>query len=112
MIEIKQIESWSESIAHLFQPESIFLFGSYAYGEPHDDSDVDLLVVMLFEGKPSRKALEILSNTDPRFPVDLIVRTPAQVAERIAHNDSFMLEIMQRGRKLYESDGARMDGKS
>lgn len=111
MVEIAQIESLSESIARQFQPDSIFLFGSYAYGEPGQDSDVDLLIIMPFEGKPSRKALEILSEIEPRFPVDLIVRTPAQVAYRIAHNDSFMLEIFQRGRKLYESDSARMDGK-
>ena len=62
MIMMEQIESLGKSIVHAFQPERIILFGSYAYGRPNDNSDVDLLVILPFVGKPVRKAIEIRSK--------------------------------------------------
>lgn len=109
MIEIGQIEDLGESIVREFRPERIILFGSYAYGNPKDDSDVDLLVILPFAGKPVRKAIEIRSKVNPKIPVELVVRTPQQVAERMANNDWFMCEIVGKGRVLYETDHARMD---
>lgn len=106
MVEMEKIRRLSERIAREFQPDQIILFGSYAYGRPTIDSDVDLLVVMSFKGKPARKALEIINRVDPRFPVDLLVRTPEQVRRRIADNDFFMREIFERGYTLYEADHA------
>jgi predicted nucleotidyltransferase len=106
MVDIEAIESLSENIAREFHPSSIILFGSYAYGEPADDSDVDLLVILPFKGKPVHKALEIIRKVKPSIPVDLLVRTPEQVEERIANNDWFLREIVLKGRKLYESNHA------
>ena len=88
-----------------FQPEKIILFGSHAYGHPHADSDVDILVIM-----PARneldKAVKITLAIDHHFPLDLIVRTPKNMAWRVAEGDSFLEEIMRRGRILYEkTDG-------
>ncbi|MGA9997438.1 MAG: nucleotidyltransferase domain-containing protein [Pyrinomonadaceae bacterium] len=103
MIEIERIINLSESIAREFHPERIILFGSYAYGKPDNDSDIDVLVVLPFEGKPVRKALEILDKVRPQIPVDLLVRTPEQVKERIENNDWFMREIVEKGRTLYEA---------
>ena len=103
MVEMDKIVSLSERIAAEFRPERIVLFGSYAYGTPTADSDVDLLVVLPFEGKPTRKALEILKKTNPRIPLDLIVRTPEQIKERLSNHDWFICEIMEKGRLLYES---------
>ncbi len=87
-----------------FKPECVILFGSYAYGTPTTESDVDLLVVLRFEGKPIRKAVEILNRVNSKIPLDLIVRAPEQVKSRIAHKDSFMCEVFEKGRRLYESD--------
>jgi predicted nucleotidyltransferase len=106
MIRMEQIESLGKSIAREFQPDRIILFGSYAYGSPNDDSDVDLLVILPFIGKPVRKAIEIRTKVNPRIPVELVVRTPQQVAERIANNDWFMQEIVEKGRVLYETNHA------
>ena len=102
MVEMDRIKSLSRQIAEEFRPERIILFGSYAYGEPTEDSDVDLLVIMPFAGKPVYKAIEIRSKIEARFPLDLIVRTPQQVQERVAMNDWFMREIVEKGRTLYE----------
>lgn len=104
MIMMEQIESLGNRIAHEFQPDRIILFGSYAYGRPNQDSDVDLLVILPFVGKPVRKAIEIRSRINPKIPVELVVRTPQQVAERIANNDWFMQEILEKGRVLYEAN--------
>ena len=106
MIDSEAIKSLSENIAREFHPLSIILFGSYAYGTPADDSDVDLLVILPFSGKPIHKALEIIRKVKPSIPVDLLVRTPEQVEERIANNDLFLREIVSKGRKLYESNHA------
>ena len=103
MVDEDKIMSLSERIAREFQPERIILFGSYAYGTPSTDSDVDILVVMPFKGKAARKALDILSKVKPGFPIDLLVRTPEQVRERLANNDFFMREIFARGQVLYEA---------
>ena len=104
MVEVKKIRDLTSQIAREFNPDRIILFGSHAYGQPGDDSDVDILVVLPFKGKPVRKAIEIRNRINPGIPVDLIVRTAAQVAERIANNDWFMREIVEKGRTLYEAN--------
>jgi predicted nucleotidyltransferase len=101
MCSIESILSVAKEIAETFKPDRITLFGSYAYGSPTADSDVDLLVVLPFEGKSVYKSLEILNKVKPAFPVDLVVRTPAQLEERLRMNDFFMREIVERGKVLY-----------
>jgi predicted nucleotidyltransferase len=103
MVNLHQITALSERIVREFQPDRIILFGSYAYGEPSDDSDVDLLVVLPFKGKAAYKAGEIRTRVRPDFPIDLIVRSPQQVQDRLAMDDWFMREIFEKGRTLYET---------
>ena len=104
MVEMKKIRDLTSLIAREFDPDRIILFGSYASGQPDYDSDVDILVVLPFKGKAVRKAIEIRNRVNARIPLDLIVRTPEQVAERIAMNDCFMREIVEKGRTLYEAN--------
>jgi len=49
----------SKKIVEEFQPDRIILFGSYAYGQPTEDFDVDLLVILPFEEMPVQKAITI-----------------------------------------------------
>ncbi len=103
----KQIELLCRAIALQFHPDKIVLFGSHAYGNPRPGSDVDLLIVMPFEGSPFRQAAKILSHvvkTVGIFPLDLLVRTGRQVQERIQMGDSFMRDVIERGRVMYEAD--------
>ena len=104
MVEMHKIEDLTAQIAREFNPDRIILFGSHAYGKPGNDSDVDILVVLPFKGKPVRKAIEIRNRVNAGMPLDLIVRTPEQLAERLAQNDWFMREIVERGRTLYEAN--------
>lgn len=101
MVRQEAIRDLSDQIAAHFHPERIILFGSYAYGSPTEDSDVDLLVVLSHEGRSAKKAAEILCQTRPAFPVDILVRTPAQIEQRISMNDFFMREIFERGKVLF-----------
>ena len=95
------IRRFARAVAHQFRPDKITLFGSHAYGRPHADSDVDLMVVM-----PTRneldQALRIRLAVDCRFPLDLPVRTPRNLAWRLAEGDSFLREVVSKGKVLYE----------
>ena len=103
MAALPDIEAYVERIALAYHPERIILFGSHAYGNPTADSDVDLLVVMPFEGKAWRKASGIRLNTRADFPLDLLVRTLEQLAERLEAGDPFFTEVASCGKVIYAS---------
>lgn len=103
MIEISQILSVADKIAKQFQPECIILFGSYAYGTPTEDSDVDLSVITPFEGKGARKSIEIEGAVHQGFPMDLIAITPELLQERLEMQDFFLHEAVAAGKVLYEA---------
>jgi predicted nucleotidyltransferase len=103
MVGRKQIRAFSDAVAREFRPEKIVLFGSYAYGRPTEDSDVDLLVIMPFDRRQGRKSLEIRQRIPASFSLDLIVRTPEFIAQRLAWGDCFTQEILSKGRILYEA---------
>lgn len=94
-----------ERIAEEFDPDRIVLFGSHAAGQARQDSDVDLLVVLRFEGKGLAKSLEILNRVNPEFSVDLIVRRPEDIERRYREGDPFIREALDHGRVLYERNG-------
>jgi len=102
MVERERILELTSRIAREFQPDRIILFGSYAYGEPAPDSDVDLLVVLPFEGRSFAKSLEILNRVNPEFPIDLLARCPDDTARRYAEGDPLIREALDRGKVLYE----------
>jgi len=106
MIAPERITELSARIAATYAPERIILFGSYADGSADEDSDVDLLVILVHEEHPVQKAAEILRALQPRLPLDLIVRTPEDVRQRLAWNDFFLREVMEKGVVLYESADA------
>ena len=103
MVDDRSIKELTDRIAREFNPEKIILFGSHVSGSAGEDSDVDLLVILPFEGQATRKSAEILRRVQPRIPVDLIVRRPDDVRERLKWKDFFLREIMERGKTLYES---------
>src|ERR1700682_3539433 len=104
-VPISVIRRFAHQVAERFGPDRIILFGSHAYGTPHADSDVDILVVM-----PARnqldQAFKIHSTLLPPFPRDIIVRTPHNMRWRLAEGESFLTEITTRGKVLYEKDDA------
>ena len=103
MVAMDRIEQLGRDIGREFRAQRVLLFGSYAQGTATPDSDVDLLVILPFEGKPLEKSVEIRLKLRPSFPVDLLVRTPEKVRERLAMGDDFMREVLEQGKALYEA---------
>lgn len=97
------IRSLVRKIVEKFHPHKVILFGSYAYGKPQPESDVDLLVIMDTTLKESQQALEIRRYLDIMFGLDLLVYTPKRLAQRLEWGDSFLQEIISRGIVLYEA---------
>jgi predicted nucleotidyltransferase len=68
-------------------------------------SDVDLLVILPFEGRPFHKALEILNEVNPGFPVDLLARRPDDAKRRYDEGDPLIREAIDKGKVMYERVG-------
>jgi predicted nucleotidyltransferase len=100
-IPLRRIRAFAQQIAQRFHPERIILFGSYAYGKPTYDSDVDLLVIMDAPLREVDQATEIRLALDAPFPLDLMVRRPKTIEHRIALGDYFLQEVTAWGKVLY-----------
>lgn len=100
----RQIRRVVDRVVETFEPERVILFGSYAYGKPNPDSDVDILIVMQSDDRPLLRTTRVLGALHgvKDFPMDILVRTPQEIAERLAMEDFFLREILERGQVLYE----------
>jgi HEPN domain-containing protein/predicted nucleotidyltransferase len=109
-IPLRVIRRYARQVAERFSPDKIILFGSYAYGNPHADSDVDLLVIM-----PARNELDLAAKIrweiPAPFPMDLIVCTPHTMEWRLEEGDWFLKEIVAKGKVLYEKAEPGMGAK-
>jgi predicted nucleotidyltransferase len=103
MITRRKIVQYVKNLGREFNPERVVLFGSYARGEADENSDVDLLVVME-HGKPRNvdQSITMQLRANPPFPLDMLVRRPQEVSERLAMGDSFLKGIMSEGKILYD----------
>jgi predicted nucleotidyltransferase len=100
-IPLSAIRQYALKIAEVFQPDKIILFGSYAYGQPHEWSDVDILVVMPARNQIDQSVRITLAIEHP-FPLDLIVRTPGRLRRDWEDGDWFLREVLAKGKVLYE----------
>ncbi len=105
MVHEAEIQEFVNRVAQEFAPERVILFGSYARGNATPDSDVDLLVVMPTERRVLDQAVEIRQRIRRSFPLDLIVKTPADMTCRLSLHDAFLTSVMREGKTLYESLG-------
>lgn len=99
------LQNLARKMAEKFpQVHKVILFGSHARGEAGPDSDVDLMVLMDFEGRSIKQSSQIrLAFADVDFPMDVLVRTPEKFHERCQMNDWFMREVRDQGKVLYEA---------
>ena len=98
----EQIDRMVRRIARKFRPEQVILFGSQARGDAGPDSDVDLLVVMDFEGAPRDKQLEIrLALHNILVPKDVIVTRPKDFAWRKEVVGTIEWPAVREGKVLY-----------
>lgn len=99
----KAIDAVILQIAEKFHPQKIILFGSYARGNPRPESDLDLLVILDAPPQERRLSLTIRQFLGVMFGLDLIVHSPASLRQRLEWGDSFLQEIIQTGKVMYES---------
>ena len=111
-VTVADIQQVVDQIVERFHPYTVWLFGSFAYGTPTSDSDVDLLVSMDTPLRNVQQAVEIRKAIDFPFPVDLLMRTPQQIAARLALGDVFFREVLRKGVVLHEATNARVELKS
>src|SRR5271169_4195619 len=105
------IRRFARRIAERFQPDKIILFGSYAYGTPHEESDVDLLVIMRTKNAIDQ-SIRIKTAFERQFSLDLIVRTPWQIERGLKDDNWFLREIVEKGKVLYEARNRKVGPQS
>ena len=117
MDNTKYIKEITEKLKTI-NPYLIILFGSYAYGTPNEDSDIDILVVTNDNFMPKTfsekiqyriKIRKIIYEQSEQVPIDLLVYTRTMFDKFKELDSSFSKEILTNGKKLYESNNARMD---
>src|SRR5580704_11884746 len=110
-IPVAAIRRFARRIAERFLPDKIILFGSYAYGKPHNESDVDLLVIMRTKNAIDQSIRISLAFEEP-FSLDPIVHTPWQIERGLKDDNWFLREIVEKGKVLYEARDRQMGSKS
>lgn len=101
---LNDIKAFGRQIGREFGAHRVVLFGSQADGTATGDSDVDLLIVMPFDGHRAEQSVAIRMKLRPTFAVDLIIRSPEEVRTRLAMGDTFIRDIFQDGKVIYEVD--------
>lgn len=98
---IKQI---AKKIASKYKPDKIILFGSYAYGKPKRDSDIDLLIIKETKARHIDRAVkvrEIIKDENRFVAIEPLVYSPREIRQRLEMEDDFIKNIMERGIVLY-----------
>lgn len=108
MVTRNDIQGFVNRVVEQFHPVKVILFGSHAYGTPTPDSDVDLLMILPYRGSSVKMATRIRLACPRDFPMDLIVRSPAELRRRAKMGDAFVREVTSRGIVLHEAGDARV----
>ncbi|MBE9170584.1 nucleotidyltransferase domain-containing protein [Pleurocapsales cyanobacterium LEGE 06147] len=97
------LDQITQRLVSALDPEQIILFGSHAYGEPTEDSDIDLLVIISQSDEPryrrARKAYRALRGMG--IPKDILVMTRAEVERKAAVPSSLVSQALRQGKVLY-----------
>ncbi len=106
MLSPETIEHIIQTIVEHIQPQKIFMYGSYVYGQPTEDSDLDILIISESDLPRYKRARAIhrLFNPYP-CPMDILIYTPKEVARFRDHPAAFIHTVMEKGALVY--DGCR-----
>lgn len=101
-----ELRTIADALVREYRPEKIILFGSYAWGTPHKDSDADLCVLKEHSDDPLEemtRAYSIAADARKTLPLDVIVYRPSRFAERARMGDPFVKRILSHGKVLYDA---------
>lgn len=99
------LETILHRVVEEYQPEKVILFGSLAWGNPDEDSDIDLLIVKDSSETPLQRRVQVrrvAAEAGRRIPFSPLVLTPIELQHRLEMNDSFYFKIIEQGQTLYE----------
>jgi len=102
----KEIKSITKQIIKKYKPEKIILFGSFAYGKPKTNSDIDLLVIKKTNKRKVERIKKILMEVKSNLPLEPLVYNPKEYQERLDLGDFFFQDISQKGKVLYEKESS------
>jgi len=100
----EMIQDLVERIVAGYAPKKVILFGSYAYGEPNEYSDIDLLIIKDTDKRPIDRWMEVkrlLRDRNGRISVSPLVYTTHELDHRLAIKDFFIQEVLEKGEVLY-----------
>lgn len=98
----KEIEKITNQVIKNYQPQKIILFGSAARGDFNENSDIDMLIVKDTPGRRVDRIKDLLFSVDYNLPFEPLVYTPQELQERENLGDSFILEVLNQGKIIYE----------
>ena len=84
-------------------PQKVILFGSLAYGEPDENSDIDLLIIKDTDKRPIERWMEVkllLRDRNRKVSVSPLVYTSREIEARLAIKDFFLQEVLEKGKVL------------
>ncbi|MBI2858543.1 MAG: nucleotidyltransferase domain-containing protein [Chloroflexi bacterium] len=100
----KIISEVVDTLKREYQPEKIILFGSYAYGKPNRDSDIDLFIIKETDKERVDRigeVMRLLHDSRREISIEPLVYTPIEVKKRLAIGDQFVEEVIEKGEVLY-----------
>lgn len=99
-----EINDIAQDIVRKFSPEKIVLFGSYAWGNPRPESDVDLFIIKKTKKNKRERQRELRTLLfPPALPLDLLIYTPEETKRRLEMEDFFVNDILTKGKILYDA---------
>lgn len=101
----KVISRMVERLKKMYLPDKIILYGSYAYGMPNKESDIDFLIIKETKDRPIDRRVavrRIVSDIRKKIPFSSLVVTPEELTSRLQIGDDFFVEITNKGKVLYE----------
>ncbi len=106
MVSHQEIEAFCNDIIKYYKPEKIILFGSYAYGTPNNDSDVDLLVIKQTNKRRLERGKELTSLLPNKynFPMDILIYNTEEVNKWENVPLAFITSIINKGKLMYKNE--------
>lgn len=100
--KIKKLKEVTQKIVKEYSPEKIILFGSWAWGKPGPDSDVDLFIIKKSsKGRINRERDLRLKLFPAGLPLEFLIYTPKETKRRLEIGDFFIKDILDKGKVLY-----------
>ena len=101
----RTIKALALRIANAIHPQKIILFGSHSTGRYESDSDIDFFIITESRKRPAERVMDVWDAIYPApCPVDIMVRTPAEIKKRLKIGDFFIKDILEKGKILYDNN--------